>query len=821
MGGIDLPPACVSRSPERNLVKRTVDSLLWIVVAIAAAASLLWAFPAAYPLFPRGWEISGAEAEAIALERLRDLGELPADAYVVTVVNENEVLEHRLQSMLGSRSAEEIRRSRLGKNLINWEVTVYERDASSKDWSHQAKISPSGEVTQLRLRVPPEQEGGVIDAQRARREAEAFLVAQGFDLTLLGEPEVRTQQLQARTDLFLRYRDREALLGESYPYGVEVAFAGERLVGYSGYYDDPERAEVQREFQTLTLANQAWVFLALLLLPLVAIPFVRRYHAGEVGVRRGVQISVAIFALGLVMMLFCARAAAAGFQVGVLTRPQVTLVVAFQLLALFFFPMGLMAFLSWSVGESLCRERWTGKLAAFDALLKGDWNNSTFARSSLRGVTAGLVILAGLWSLSAALRGLGCWPSTCFFLGPWWESAEWFSVPLLAFAIAYSLYVGMFGHLLLVAAGVRATGRWLGPPLAAVGGALLFFPPIIVFPFAWSVPLWLLTAAAFVFLFLRYGLFTSLLAYVTLLVVSGSVPFLGASDPAIQFQATLALLVTASPLLVSFRSLASERQFVYRYEDVPPHVRRIAERERQRVELETARGIQSSILPDLPPQLGGVRIAHSYLPATEVGGDFYDVMALEDGRLAVAVGDVAGHGVSSGLVMSLTKSALAVQVTFNPEVKAVFGTLNRLVYQSARKRLLATLCYALIDPVRREMLYASAGHLFPYRVTGEGEVLALESVSYPLGVREDIEVRARSARLRAGDYLFLFSDGVVEARAENSDELFGFDRLEASLRRHGGAGVTPLRDGVLADLERFTRGSQREDDLTVLVLQIP
>ncbi len=146
-------------------------------------------------------------------------------------------------------------------------------------------------------------------------------------------------------------------------------------------------------------------------------------------------------------------------------------------------------------------------------------------------------------------------------------------------------------------------------------------------------------------------------------------------------------------------------------------MRRIAERERQRVELETARNIQSSILPQLPDQLNGVELAHTYLPATEVGGDFYDVLALEDGRLAVAVGDVAGHGVSSGLVMSMAKSALAVQVTFDPEVEAVFKTLNRMVFQSARKRLLATLCYALVDPVRREMQFASAGHLFPYRVS--------------------------------------------------------------------------------------------------------
>jgi serine phosphatase RsbU (regulator of sigma subunit) len=119
------------------------------------------------------------------------------------------------------------------------------------------------------------------------------------------------------------------------------------------------------------------------------------------------------------------------------------------------------------------------------------------------------------------------------------------------------------------------------------------------------------------------------------------------------------------------------------------------------------------------------------------------------------------------------------------------------------------------------MFYASAGHLFPYRVTTDGQVDALESISYPLGVRSEIEVNVRAARLAMGDMLFLFSDGIVEARAEGSDEMFGFDRLEKSLADHSQSFVKGLRDGVLEDVERFTRHAPREDDLTVLVLQIP
>jgi serine phosphatase RsbU (regulator of sigma subunit) len=119
------------------------------------------------------------------------------------------------------------------------------------------------------------------------------------------------------------------------------------------------------------------------------------------------------------------------------------------------------------------------------------------------------------------------------------------------------------------------------------------------------------------------------------------------------------------------------------------------------------------------------------------------------------------------------------------------------------------------------MFYASAGHLFPYRVSRDGRVEALESISYPLGVRDKIDIRTRAARLDPGDKLFLYSDGVVEAIPDGGSEPFGFERLEASLGRHADRDVNGLRDGVLSDLQAFAGSGPLEDDLTVLVLQLP
>ncbi|HEY0781934.1 MAG TPA: PP2C family protein-serine/threonine phosphatase, partial [Thermoanaerobaculia bacterium] len=480
-------------------------------------------------------------------------------------------------------------------------------------------------------------------------------------------------------------------------------------------------------------------------------------------------------------------------------------------------PLALLSFSAGSGGESLCRVRGGHKLAAFDALFQGAWVNRTVAGSSFVGVAAGLLLAGLLLVAQLAVQLAGAGPQLESLLG---EGSAAPGLQLLTGALdALPLYLVV--ALCIVPPAVKRFGRFWGGALAVPVSALValpFCPPV---PLVWAIPVALVHAAFLIGLFLAEDLLAALLAGFVAQVALGAYPLLQAVDPALQANGALALVVAVLPLLLSLRSLGRGAEFVYRYEDVPPHVRRIAERERQRVELETARGIQSSILPDLPESLLGVEIAHRYLPASEVGGDFYDVLALEDGRLAVAVGDVAGHGVSSGLVMSMAKSALAVQVTFDPEVPAVFRTLNRMVYQTARKRLLSTLCYAILDPQRRELLFASAGHIFPYRVSDGGVVSALEATGYPLGVRGSLEVRPLRVALAPGDFLFLCSDGLVEARSEGSDDLYGFERLEESLARHAHHGAARLLEGVLADVTRFTRHAPREDDLTALVLRLP
>lgn len=791
--------------------------VLWVCLGLAGVVLLIWGYPRAFPFAPRHWEVTREEAVDIALARLRDLGEPVKGAYVTVLLAPDNALERRLQLALRHHDAEWLWKTGLPAQVQEWDVFVYAPDAAPYDWTYSAGVALSGEINYLLLRLDLQAPGAPLAAAEARRRADAFLAAQGFDLSRYGEPRLRTYQLTARNDLVLQYPDRLYQPWKGVSQGVSVVFRGDRLAGFTPWVEDPRQRQLQQTLRPIQLTFIVFLLEVIVLSVILAFPFLRRYHAGEVGVRRAGQIFLLVAGCGALFTLLAARSLSEGLNFGV-SRAQTTWVWMVATLLFSIFPIALVSFFAWTVGESICRQHWGRKLAAFDALFQKEWGNATVARASLIGWMAGLLLAGGAMTILVALSRWNIW---AFASHTWSLQTRLPGLEVLTDAITTVLSPFLLVMLCVLPSGARRL-RVLGGGVAAVLVLLAVLqPPLLALPVTRGIPVLLWIAVVPVVLFLAYDLLTVLTAGVVFLGVLSAFPLLAAADASLQVQGWLALGVAAAPLLASLRSLGSDKEFVYRYEDIPPHVRRIAERERQRVELETARRIQSSILPELPPRLAGVDISHAYLPASEVGGDFYDVLALEDGRLAVAVGDVAGHGVSSGLVMSMAKSALAVQVTFDPEVGAVFRTLNRTVYQTARKRLLATLCYALLDPQRRELLYASAGHLYPYRITAGGKVEALESTAYPLGVRGELQVEPRTARLEPGDTLFLFSDGLVEARAEGSEEMFGFERLEQSLSRHARQGVDALRDGVLADITRFTAHAPREDDQTILVLRLP
>jgi sigma-B regulation protein RsbU (phosphoserine phosphatase) len=185
----------------------------------------------------------------------------------------------------------------------------------------------------------------------------------------------------------------------------------------------------------------------------------------------------------------------------------------------------------------------------------------------------------------------------------------------------------------------------------------------------------------------------------------------------------------------------------------------------------------------------------------------------------VAIGDVSGHGLSTGLVMAMVKAAITTLVEEGADETSLFQRLNELVYRSTERRAFMTLAFTIFDLERGTIRHTNAGHLYPYLLRGDSpNPISIESPSLPLGVRSKLTTMTAEEDLREGDAVVYLSDGIVEAQDENGDP-FGFDQLEALLGRQKDRSPSAIRDAILDAIARHAGGRPADDDRTVMVLR--
>lgn len=239
------------------------------------------------------------------------------------------------------------------------------------------------------------------------------------------------------------------------------------------------------------------------------------------------------------------------------------------------------------------------------------------------------------------------------------------------------------------------------------------------------------------------------------------------------------------------------------------------EQVRMRDELQYARQLQLSMLPESPPRLEWLELAAVSIPAAEVGGDYYDFF-VDDGRLAIVACDVAGHGMQSGLVLAALRGGLITTLRRSMSTPAaVLEQLHHLVAHTSRRRMLATAVVMLFDRAAHRVTIASAGH--PPVIVRRGDATqTIEAFAPPLGVRLPFRVAERSIDVQSGDILVVHSDGVYESRNADGEE-YGLERLRRLIASQpAGASAAELRDAIVRDAERF-RGRAQDDDVTVVV----
>jgi serine phosphatase RsbU (regulator of sigma subunit) len=244
----------------------------------------------------------------------------------------------------------------------------------------------------------------------------------------------------------------------------------------------------------------------------------------------------------------------------------------------------------------------------------------------------------------------------------------------------------------------------------------------------------------------------------------------------------------------------------------------VAENERLQSEIEIAASIQRNLLPKEGPQFRGVSFSAHFEPTASIGGDYYDVFNIDKTRLAVAIGDVSGHGLSTGLVMAMVKAAITTLVEEGAEETSLFHRLNDLVFRSTERRAFMTLAFTIFDLEKGTIRHTNAGHLYPYLLREGQPPRGIEVPSLPLGVRSTINTHTAEVDLQEGDAIVYLSDGIVEAQDANG-EPFGFDQLETLLARSTDRSPSTIRDEILEAVARHCGTRPADDDRTVMILR--
>jgi predicted ester cyclase len=243
----------------------------------------------------------------------------------------------------------------------------------------------------------------------------------------------------------------------------------------------------------------------------------------------------------------------------------------------------------------------------------------------------------------------------------------------------------------------------------------------------------------------------------------------------------------------------------------------LRERERVEQELQVARRIQHASLPEDLPALEGWQISPFYQPAREVGGDFYDLFELQDGRLGIVVGDATGHGVPAALVMASARSMLRAVAQASDTPGDVLSRVNDPLATDIPSNMFVTCFYAILDPESGSLSYANAGHDLPYLRRHSGECEELRARGMPLGIMPGMSYEQKEVVLEGGEAALFYSDGLVEAH-DPEGEMFGFPRLQALVAEHGEE--NSLEERLLEELYSFVgEGWEQEDDITLLTLR--
>jgi len=793
----------------------------WLLLAAVALMGLLifvLTAPRIFSPFPRHISLNRAEAIRRAGQHLQLFGFQPGEYRVHSTLEVRRDLIQYIENQF--KPAE--RDSALHRlPAYSWQVrwSRPENDELLPGATHDLfpaafktvfmQIDLYGKPISFWTEVEKESIGVNLSAFQARMIADSALArALGPEVDDYIFAKTSSSILDSHTEHLFTYNCKELVCGLEQQLNVVVS--GELVSKFARQYNPPSYSSWQKERFVQTIP----FFLLLISLCIVFIvQLIRKLRTDSINFRYAIGPAVTASALTILMIVL---------EPGM--NDFYALLMS-SLLSGFF--VGVAMFLAVAVGESNARTLTGDKLLHFDAMLRGQVRHRSLATALLHGSAFGFG-LAGLVALTMAIASLFgpiSIASLCAELG---RDAS--SVPFVVSfirVITEVLWYQLAIVLALLPLFIKSVPRssWVVILFALVIALGLHMEmklpsePLVV-----NLIVGFLIMMTFALIFIRYDLVTVVTTHFTFALLFAAAPLLLLGHPTFWYSGLFLLLplaaiaafaVWAWPVYMSREQL---RNFL------PRQAVKIVENERLKRELEIASRVQMSFLPKQTPRLEGLEISSTCLPASEVGGDYYDFIEMGEGRLGFAIGDVSGKGVSAAFYMTLTKGFLRSlsRTTWSPA--QVMIEMNKLFYQNVERGHFISLIFGTLDLRSRKLTFARAGHdpIFWYRASQErlerllppGIALGLE----PGEIFSEI-IREQTIDLEPGDLFVLYTDGFSEAMNEYANE-FSEERLAQSIKRLAGLPTDEILAKIRTQVAHFVGHTPQHDDMTMIVMRV-
>ena len=481
-------------------------------------------------------------------------------------------------------------------------------------------------------------------------------------------------------------------------------------------------------------------------------------------------------------------------------------------------------FLLTSVGESITRQVWPSKLQTFDLIRRGYLVNRP----------VGFVLLR---SSALAFITAGIFASLLFFLPETFiiedDSSEIFIwsqslIPWLS-PLAYSLYLA-FGFtvlsFLVVAPQVYTFSKrnWLAIGTAAIVITLLGFLPIDLHPISYEFGISLILGALLAFYYHQWGFSTTLLTatlFFILLKLDTTWIIPHSLDQEL-FYSAVTFIASIPVLGLLFVLQGKPETMLPSY--IPEYVEDLAREERMEQELQIAKRVQDSFLPKDMPQFANLDIDALCDPAYETGGDYYDVIKLDEHRLAITIGDVSGKGIQAAFYMTLVKGIIHSLCKEIDSPVRLLQRANDLFCENSERGTFISMIYGIFDTRDQTFRFARAGHTpILYKNGGGNTVREIKPKGLGLGLIKGEtfleHLHEEQLSLKQGDTLVFFTDGLNEATASDGS-FYGMERIVSYIQQHETDRAGELLHGLKEDILAFMNGEKQHDDLTLLVVQV-